>query len=89
MLTLREVNAACFEYKVREWNHKNVLRAWRKDLALKCSKMFDDFEYLRTNRWTTYRWLYGHLTLEEQRKKAIERRDFEYAQACNHEPSKQ
>jgi hypothetical protein len=88
LLTLREVNADGFGYKVREWNHINQLRNWREDLAVKLSKMFERHEYLKTNQWLPARWLHGHLTLIEQRRKALERYDWEYAQACNHEPTK-
>jgi ATP-dependent exoDNAse (exonuclease V) alpha subunit len=88
LLTLREVNADGFGYKVREWNHINQLRNWREDLALKCSKMFESHEYLKTNPWLPQRWLYSHLTLVQQCDKALERCDFEYAQACNHQPTK-
>ncbi len=75
-------------YKVREWNHINQLRNWREDLALKCSKMFESHEYLKTNQWLPQRWLHSHLTLTQQCDKALERCDFEYAQASNHEPTK-
>ena len=34
------------------------------------------------------RWKHGHLTLKEQREKALERNDLDYAQACDHEPSR-
>lgn len=88
LLTLREVNDKCFGYKVREWNHLNQLRNWREDLALKLSEMFERPEYLAINRWLPERWLYSHLTLIKQRQKALERGDFEYAQACNHKPTK-
>lgn len=88
LLTLREINDECFGYKVREWNHLNQLRNWREDLALKLSKMFERPEYIALNRWLPERWLYSHLTLVQQRQKAIERGDFEYAQACNHKPTK-
>jgi hypothetical protein len=88
LLTLREVNAECFGYKVRAWNHINQLRNWREDLAVKLSKMFERPEYFNTNRLLPARWLHGHLTLIEQRRKALERYDWEYAQASNHEPTK-
>ena len=88
LLTLREVNADGFGYKVREWNHINQLRNWREDLALKCSKMFESHEYLKTNPWLPQRWLNSHLTLTQQCDKALERCDWEYAQASNHEPTK-
>ncbi len=86
--TIGEVNADGFGYKVREWNHINQLRNWREDLALKCSKMFESHEYLKTNPWLPQRWLHSHLTLTQQCDKALERCDWEYAQASNHEPTK-
>ncbi len=88
LLTLRDVNAECFGYKAREWNHVSQLRNWRKDLAFKLSKMFESNEYLKTNRWLPERWQHSYLSLVKQREKALERGDWEYAQACNHKPTK-
>lgn len=88
LLTLRSIDKDCFGYKVREWNHLNQLRNWREDLAFKLSKMFELPEYLHVNRWLPERWRYSHLTLVQQRKKALERRDIDYARACDHEPTK-
>lgn len=87
LLTLREVNADGFGYKVREWNHKNMLRSWREDLALKLSNMFEFPAYSNGDKLSS-RWLFSHLTLVKQRKKAIDRRDFGYVNACEHEPTK-
>lgn len=86
LLTLRGVNENGFcGNKVREWNKKELLQQWRENWALECSRMLRHIGLeLEANRWE-----YGHLTLKEQYKKAIEREDFEYAeQACNHEPTK-
>ena len=88
LLTLRSIDKDCFGYKVREWNHLNQLRSWREDLAFKLSKMFERPPYINVDRWLPHRWLYSHLTLVQQRKKALERGDYWYAQACDHEPTK-
>jgi hypothetical protein len=84
LLTLRKVN----EYgstgnKVREWNEKSLLYNWRRDLALKCAK-----ELEKANHFLIApRWEYSYTTLEKQYEKAIERKDYEYAQFCVHQPN--
>lgn len=85
LLTLRPVNEKGeFANKERNWNQKSQLKEWRQDLALKCSKSLDLAGYEQES----IRWQYSHLSLKEQLQIAIKRRDYEYADACDHKPTK-
>ncbi len=85
LLTLRAVNEQGFcGNKVREWNKKSLLNTWRENWAIACANKLR----LLGHEQAAERWGYGHLTLKQQYKKAMERGDIEYAeQACNHEPT--
>jgi hypothetical protein len=84
LLTLRRLDADGFTgNKVREWNEKDLFNDWRKDLALICSKSLE----AKGHYYTANRWKFGYLTLEGQRKEAIKRGDFDYADACKKLPS--
>lgn len=85
MLTLRRMDENGFTgNKVREWNSKETLHEWREDLAHKCARMLDRAGYHQD----AARWEHGHLSLAEQREKALERNDLDYAKACDREPDK-
>ena len=85
LLTLRHVNENGFiGNKAREWNKRELFKQWREHFALECSRALDLAGY----KYEAERWKYGHLTLKEQSKKALDRGDNEYAEICNHAPSK-
>jgi hypothetical protein len=84
LLTLRHVNEkGFFGNKAREWNSRDLYKKWRENLALECSRALELAGYKKESE----RWKYGHLTLKEQLKKALERGDNEYADICNHAPT--
>lgn len=85
LLTLRGVDENGFTgNKVREWNSRESLTAWREDFAAKASRQLRraGFE-LEADRWQ-----HAHLSLGEQQDKALERGDMDYATACAKEPGK-
>lgn len=85
LITLRHVNENGFiGNKAREWNSRELFKKWRENLAFQCSKSLELAGYRKESE----RWKYGNLTLKEQLKKALERGDNEYAEICNHAPSK-
>jgi hypothetical protein len=85
LITMRRVNELGFTgNKVREWNARSMLLTWRENWALECARTL---EYIGLYQ-EAKRWEYGHLTLDKQYQKALERNDLEYAKACNHEPTK-
>lgn len=69
--------------KLREWKVIELLKERRESWAIECSNMLS----VAGLNIEAVRWRYGYLTLEEQRKKALERGDYEYAEACNHPPT--
>lgn len=85
LLTLRRINENGFcGNKVREWNKKSLLQTWREKWAILCSEKLHAIHLpLEAERWR-----YGHLTLNQQYQKALERGDVEYQQACNREPTR-
>jgi ATP-dependent exoDNAse (exonuclease V) alpha subunit len=85
LLTLRHVNENGFiGNKAREWNSRELFKKWRENLAFECSIALELAGY----KHEAERWKYAHLTLKEQLKKALERGDNEYAEICNHAPTK-
>ena len=85
LLTLRRVDENGFiGNKAREWNSRELFKQWREKLALECSSALELAGY----KQEAERWKYGHLTLKEQYKKALERGDNDYAEICNHSPTK-
>jgi MobA/MobL family len=85
LLTLRHVNENGFiGNKSREWNSRELFKKWRENLAFECSIALELAGY----KHEAERWKYAHLTLKEQLKKALERGDNEYAEICNHAPTK-
>jgi ATP-dependent exoDNAse (exonuclease V) alpha subunit len=85
LLTLRPLNEkGAFANKERDWNQKSQLKKWRQDLALKCSNSLELAGYYEES----IRWKHSHLSLKEQLQIAIKRRDYEYADACDHQPTK-
>jgi hypothetical protein len=83
LLTTREIDANGFGEKNRDWNSKALLEKWREDYAEKGSKMLEraGFEI------EAERFRHGHLTLPEQREKALERGDLEFAESIDREPT--
>jgi hypothetical protein len=83
LLTTRTIDANGFGEKNRDWNNKVLLEKWREDYSHKSSKLLEraGFEI------EAERFRYGHLTLEKQREKAIERGDFDYAESLNRDPT--
>jgi hypothetical protein len=85
LLTMRKSTEHGFDKKKsREWNATEISLRWREAWALECSKTLN----LAGFELTASRWQYGHLTLKEQRNKAIARGDLTYADICNHEAGK-
>jgi hypothetical protein len=85
LLTLRRIDHSGFTgNKVRSWNSKAQLLKWRENLASVCAKKLEDANY----HTLAARWKFGHLTLDAQRKQAIERGDMDYIDACYKVPSK-
>jgi hypothetical protein len=84
LLTLRRLDTSGFTgNKVREWNKKELFNEWRKALASKCSQQLEKSGHYRAAE----RWQFGYLTLDGQRKEAINRGDLDYANACKKLPS--
>ena len=84
LLTLRRIGPDGWEErKAREWNDKALFREWKEDLAEKCARMLEREGY----QMEAERWRYGHLSLPQQRERALARSDLEYAEACNREPT--
>jgi hypothetical protein len=85
LLTLRRINEQGFYgNKVREWNQKSLLCSWREKWAILCAERLQALDLTLEAQ----RWRYGHLTLNQQYIKAVERNDVEYQQACNREPTR-
>ncbi len=85
LLTLRRVDESGFVgNKAREWNSKKLFGQWRENLALECSIALEKSGYFKESE----RWKHSHLTLKNQLNKALERCDNEYAEICDHEPTK-
>lgn len=83
LLTTREIGADGFGKKNREWNAKDLLEAWREDYAEKGAKMLERAGFPAEAE--RFRW--GHLTLAEQREKAQERGDLEFADSLDRAPT--
>jgi hypothetical protein len=85
LLSLRNVDADGFGLKNTEWNKRETLTQWREKCAEICALSLEEIgrECNEVSQWK-----YGYLTLEKQREKAIERNDLEFAEICNHEPTK-
>jgi hypothetical protein len=83
LLTTREIGPDGFGQKVRDWNDKELLEKWREDYAEKGAKMLEraGFEI------EAERFRHGHLTLPEQREKALERGDLEFAESSDRAPT--
>lgn len=85
LLTLRRLDSDGWApAKAREWNDKVLFRAWKQDLAEKCARMLER----EGHKVEAERWRHGHLSLPQQRERAIARGDVEYAEACNREPTR-
>ncbi len=85
LLTLRRVDGDGWAAtKAREWNDKALFRKWKEDLAEKCARMLER----EGHKVEAERWRHGHLSLPQQRERAIARGDLEYAEACNREPTR-
>src|SRR3569833_111557 len=85
LLTMRRLDGEEFSKdKELQWNKREQLARWKEDLALKGARMLqrEGFE----QEAQRFRW--GHLTLPQQRAKAMERGDLEFAEACNRSPSR-
>jgi hypothetical protein len=83
LLTTREIGPDGFGEKNRDWNSKALLEKWREDYAEKGAKLLEraGFE-IEAERFRN-----GHLTLSEQREKAIERGDLEFAESLDRAPT--
>lgn len=83
LLTTREIGPNGFGAKNRDWNRRDLVNEWKDDIAEKGARMLDRAGYeVEAQR---FRW--GHLTNEQQRERAIERGDLEFAEAKSREPT--
>jgi MobA/MobL family len=84
MVTTRTIEGADFaEGKLLELDKKQTLEALRERWATMCAKQLDRMGY----QTEAAQWRYGHMTLPQQREKALERGDLDYAAGCEKEPS--
>jgi hypothetical protein len=84
LLTTRAIDADGFGPKARDWNDKALLEKWREDYAEKGAKMLERAGF----ETEAQRFRHGHLTLPEQREKALERGDLEFAESIDRAPTK-
>jgi hypothetical protein len=84
LLTTRTLDADGFGEKNRDWNSKALLEKWREDYAEKGAKLLQRAGF----ETEAERFRHGHLTLPEQREKAIERGDMEFAESIDRLPTK-
>lgn len=85
LLSLRNVDENGFKFKNTEWNKRKTLELWREKCADICAFTLQESGHAINE---ILQWKYGYLTLKKQREKAIERNDLDFAEACNHEPTK-
>lgn len=85
LLTMRRIDGNEFSAdKELAWNKRDQLAHWKEDLAIKGANMLERAGFEEEAQ--RFRW--GYLTLPQQRQKALERGDREFADACDREPTK-
>ncbi|MFZ0271019.1 MAG: MobA/MobL family protein [Acidobacteriaceae bacterium] len=84
LTTTREITREGFGNKVREWDKRETLQEWRERFAEMGAKQLERAGFkLEAER---YREAFG--TLQEQRRKAIQRGDMEHAERLDREPTR-
>lgn len=84
LLTLRTIGPDGFGNKAREWNSKELNLQWRERWAELGAKYLENAGH----KLEAERYRVGHLELKDQRKDALRRKDFEWAEALDREPTK-
>ena len=84
LTTMRYITPEGFGNKVRAWNKKEEHQRWIQRWSELGSRALERAGFHEE----AARFLHGHRTLREQRKRAIERGDMEWAEALDREPKR-